>query len=464
MRRLVAAGLVTMMLTIVLGGCGFFTKTGLETGDRDQALQPQSVSQVGKTVDDKFAEVARRVPAFGGMFFEFAGREYTGVLYVYLLDPAQKEAAKKAIMTVFGPIHPDLLPPREIQVLQAQYSFLQLKEWFDLIGILHNMPEVTMTDIDEAKNRLTVGVREINTETVTLIERELTKLDIPREAVLLEETGPFIEDKGSLMQALDENRNNFLDDSEILRALDLWIRQEPVPSTGGLMISDAKLLELLQLWIERLPLFSRGLPVCTPPLYDAYSRILASRAVTTSSSIIEPSRRDGLKQPLAIELPQRLRIEIVAHRLSFKAHAHQLVFIIEDLALRDYPEANRWGRLVQNDNIETLNVQYTHEICAQLQAPAKTLRRRERRAKEYSNVEVAQGASSPRRLRAEKISKLHPISAKARLKFLRQFVNHLWDSLRKKLPYTDALARLFEGLPRDRSRTLGPFVQDLANF
>ena len=85
MRGLATVGFVAV-LVVVLGGCGFFTRTGLETGDRDQALQPQSVSQLGKTVDDLFAKVAQRVPDFGGMFFEFAGREYTGVLYVYLLD------------------------------------------------------------------------------------------------------------------------------------------------------------------------------------------------------------------------------------------------------------------------------------------------------------------------------------------------------------------------------------------
>ncbi len=181
------------------------------------------------------------------MFFEFAGREYTGVLYVYLLDPTQKEAAAKAIMTVFGHYHPDLLPPREIRVLQAQYSFLQLKEWFDLIGILFSViPEVTMTYIDDAKNRLVIGVLSLSTEVVTRIEQELARLGVPREAVILEETGPFVEDKLDIAQALDANRNGFLDDLEIMRALDLWARQAPVPDLGT-VITDVQLLELLEL-------------------------------------------------------------------------------------------------------------------------------------------------------------------------------------------------------------------------
>ena len=49
------------------------------------------------TLDDQFAEVARRVPAFGGMF---VGPNQT--LQVYLLDQTQSEAATEAIYAVFG--------------------------------------------------------------------------------------------------------------------------------------------------------------------------------------------------------------------------------------------------------------------------------------------------------------------------------------------------------------------------
>lgn len=172
---------------------------------------------------------------------------YTGVLHVYLLDPAQKEAAEKAIITIFSPLYPDLLPPREIQVLPAQYSFLQLKGWLDLLGALHTMPEVTMSDIDDAQNRLTLGLKKVDTETVSLVEQELAKLGVPREAVILEETGPVLAEKLDIARALDANHNGFLDDLEILRALDLWVRQAPVPSLGA-VISDVQLLELLELW------------------------------------------------------------------------------------------------------------------------------------------------------------------------------------------------------------------------
>jgi hypothetical protein len=72
-RRLATGGLVAV-LTIVLGGCGFFTKTGLETVERSKALQFQSAERDDwsgmETLDDLFAKVAQQVPAFGGLFFD----------------------------------------------------------------------------------------------------------------------------------------------------------------------------------------------------------------------------------------------------------------------------------------------------------------------------------------------------------------------------------------------------------
>jgi hypothetical protein len=245
-----------LVATLVAVGCAV-TKTGLEAREQKAILQPQAKAapeDAEETYDDLLLRVAQQAPAFGGMFFEFHDRHYTGVLYIYLLDFSQEAVAKRAIMTVFGPLYPELLPPREIRLLQAHYSFLQLKGWFDLLGALHTMPEVTMTDIDDAKNRLTIGLKKMDTETVSLVEQELAKLGIPREAVILEETGLFLEDRELLIiaQALDKNSNGFLDDLEIMKALDLWTRQVPVPDIN-LTISDVQLLELLEIWQARKP-------------------------------------------------------------------------------------------------------------------------------------------------------------------------------------------------------------------
>jgi hypothetical protein len=58
----------------------------------------------------------------------------------------------------------------------------------------------------------------------------------------------------SLERALDRNGNNRIDDSEMLIAIDLWIRQEAVPGSGGQRISDAKMITLLNLWLRDAPI------------------------------------------------------------------------------------------------------------------------------------------------------------------------------------------------------------------
>ncbi len=190
------------VLAIVLGGCGFF-KPALETGDHNEMFKPQASGQVGKTIDDLFTEVAQRIPAFGGMFFDFADgvksdrralSRDNSVLYIYLLDmtPQAAAAAERAIVAILGPIFPDLIPPREVRVLKGQYSFLQLREWFDRVGALHPLEEVVMTDIDDVRNRLKIGLMKI--EMAERVKQELTKLSIPHEAVEFEETGPLVED------------------------------------------------------------------------------------------------------------------------------------------------------------------------------------------------------------------------------------------------------------------------------
>jgi hypothetical protein len=49
-------------------------------------------------------------------------------------------------------------------------------------------------------------------------------------------------------QFFDSNGNGRLDDSEILTALDYWIKQRPVPDIG--VLSDLQILSLLDKWIK----------------------------------------------------------------------------------------------------------------------------------------------------------------------------------------------------------------------
>lgn len=107
-------------------------------------------------------------------------------LKMYLLDPSKRIAAEEAIVAFLGS---ERIPAGGIQALQGQYSFLQLKDWHDRMTDLLGIPGVTLTDIDEAQNRLKVGLEKL--EKQGLVEQELARLGIPREAVSFEETGPI---------------------------------------------------------------------------------------------------------------------------------------------------------------------------------------------------------------------------------------------------------------------------------
>jgi len=141
-----------------------------------------SLAGAGEATDEGFAKVAQRVPGFGGMFFD----EH-GTLTVYLLEPAQQLEAERSIQAVLGR---EVLGTGRIRVLPGQYGFLQLKEWHERLGSVLAIPGVTLTDVDDAKNRLRIGFEKMGAQ-VLAVERELARLGIPREAVHFEETGPI---------------------------------------------------------------------------------------------------------------------------------------------------------------------------------------------------------------------------------------------------------------------------------
>ncbi|MEM4722135.1 MAG: hypothetical protein QXT73_08765 [Candidatus Methanomethylicaceae archaeon] len=184
-RHSIAAVGLMAVLAIVLGGCGLLTKTNLETGNQSELLQPQSVGQIRQTVDDLFAEVARRVPAFGGMFLS----DDEQVLQVYLTDlrPQVIAAAQAAIAAVFGV---QRFQRSVMHVIQGQYSFLQLKNWYDIMAaVVLGIPGVTLTDIDDARNRLTIGVERI--AIAGLVKQELSRLVSRRRWSILRKQAPL---------------------------------------------------------------------------------------------------------------------------------------------------------------------------------------------------------------------------------------------------------------------------------
>jgi hypothetical protein len=160
------------------------TRSAWAASNESEVVQSESDKDGGnvETLDDLLAEVAARVPGFGGLFLG-----PTGTLHIYLVDERLARAAQGAIAAVFGPAR---MPLGNVQILPGQYSFLQLKAWHGrIIPEVLGLPGVILTDIDEGENRLRIGV-----EVHALqggVEAQLVSLGIPREAVIIEETEPI---------------------------------------------------------------------------------------------------------------------------------------------------------------------------------------------------------------------------------------------------------------------------------
>lgn len=147
-------------------------------GAVQNALEGCSAAESRRTLDDSFEDVARLVPDFGGMSVD----EDEQALDVYLLDPSAEKVAAvaSAITQVFGPI----VPAGGIRALEAQYGFSQLRGWYRaLVGPILSIAGVVVTDIDEAANRLAIGIETPAAE--PQIGEALSELGIPSDAVVI---------------------------------------------------------------------------------------------------------------------------------------------------------------------------------------------------------------------------------------------------------------------------------------
>lgn len=64
-----------------------------------------------------------------------------------------------------------------LRVVRGDYDFRQLAQWHRTIALELQVPGITMTDIDDTKNRLTIGVRD--EVALAAVQQALAALPIP---------------------------------------------------------------------------------------------------------------------------------------------------------------------------------------------------------------------------------------------------------------------------------------------
>ncbi|MBI1731071.1 hypothetical protein HYR53_10730 [Candidatus Acetothermia bacterium] len=180
-RRLLGLGVV-LLIGAALGGCSLNfapVQSSEEYSQWDNELQSQS-AQGGLSADDLMGQIATQVPGFGGMYLE------NGSLEIYLQDLSTKDAVVKVISQVFGETR---IPGSSVHVHQASYKFSSLKTWQISMRSLFKLGNVVFTDVDETKNRITVGLASLSSAQDVL--NELNAIGVPADAVQILATDVF---------------------------------------------------------------------------------------------------------------------------------------------------------------------------------------------------------------------------------------------------------------------------------
>lgn len=138
-----------------------------------------ATSSLDKTTNELIAEMAASVPGgFGGAFYDASGD-----VIVWLTDLEQAEAAVDALMGFQPPGAPEhrRVSRGRIKVRQAAYDWIELSQWFGLAIQAWAPGETLLMDIDEATNKIFIGVREMAIE--ARLRSALETAGIPTGAV-----------------------------------------------------------------------------------------------------------------------------------------------------------------------------------------------------------------------------------------------------------------------------------------
>jgi hypothetical protein len=97
------------------------------------------------TTDELLAEVGRQVPTFGGMYVD------GGQLVILLTDDGESLAAAADALRAIETLDVAGMTP---VFARADYSWVQLMDWFGRLGDIAGMNGVVWSDIDDRANRL----------------------------------------------------------------------------------------------------------------------------------------------------------------------------------------------------------------------------------------------------------------------------------------------------------------------
>ncbi len=188
---------VGLLLATALTGMGGVGDVGWSGGLAARDPTPRNIH-------DDFARLAACVPGFGGLYFDERGD-----ITVYVLSPdrVQEEEVRACITRVFGSqiltqaFGGRLEGRRSAIVLQrGLYTFVDLLKWFDELEPVLDIEGTWFVDLDEARNRLVVGVEDLRLS--ERIRAMVSRQRIPEGAVIVKKTEPIEYDVLELSQVV----------------------------------------------------------------------------------------------------------------------------------------------------------------------------------------------------------------------------------------------------------------------
>lgn len=142
------------------------------------------------TMDDDFGAFVAELPGFGGLYLQGASETSPGDVVVWLTNPgavpevAVRARVSKLLERLGRDDLRDHVTAHGVTVVRGRYDFAQLQRWYPGATSLLSGAAVTRTDIDERRNRISVGIADESQREV--VASALVRAGLPREALVIE--------------------------------------------------------------------------------------------------------------------------------------------------------------------------------------------------------------------------------------------------------------------------------------
>lgn len=177
------AAVLTLIAPIFAAACDdTMPPTGPGASTPREAASPAAPGQQkARGLEARFAEIERQVPGFGGYFYDA-----DGALTAYVTDPRNEGQARAALAQLQREGKEKAGAP--VKVRQGRYAFGELSRWNEKLNGVFAERGVVYTDLDEASNRLRVGVESLGLEKA--VRQRAERAGIPAEALEVSQAEP----------------------------------------------------------------------------------------------------------------------------------------------------------------------------------------------------------------------------------------------------------------------------------